>query len=88
MPILLPGTQPIAAHISAMAGRNGLKFSGIIAWNVLDCRESFSVTLTDISIDPDFYQVPITVLGHISRDTDIMASKFQTMHSVMSLTAR
>ena len=71
-----------------MAGRNHLKFSGIIAWNVLNCREPFSVPLTDFSSDPDFYQVPITVLGHISRDTDRMTSKFQIMHSVMSLTAR
>ena len=88
MPFWLPGTQPVLAHILAMAGRNHLKLSGIIAWNVLNCREPFSVPLTDFSSDPDFYQVPITVLGHISRDTDRMTSKFQIMHSVMSLTAR
>ena len=71
-----------------MAGRNRLKFSGIIAWNVLDCREPFSVPLTDFSFDLDFYQVPITVLSRISRDKDRMTSKFQIMHSAMSLTAR
>ena len=59
-----PGTQHGSAHILDMACQNCMKFSDI-PMTMLDCRDPFSATLADIFNDPEIYQVPRTILGHI-----------------------